>query len=318
MIDHRLRTLRVLASEGTVTATAVTLHLTPSTVSQQLRQLSEDLGVRLLEPEGRRVRLTAAALSILEHADILYAQWERANADLEAYRNGEAGHLRIAGIATALSSIIAPAMTKLRRQYPRMTFDLGEYAGEDRFKLLVAGQVDIAVVIPTPNGPPPNDDRFEQRVLVEEPQDLLVPAQHPFAVRNGVSLNEAAEEVWIQAGDPRDQHQLLLSACAAAGFMPRLAHNAVDWCAVRALVAHGYGICLLPRLAPLASGQKVKRVRLTGAHAPVRRLLACIRRGSADQFPIASGLSALCDASAEWKAQEATAPSQKPTTIRNL
>lgn len=309
MIDHRLRTLRVLASEGTVTAAALTLHLTPSTVSQQLRHLAEDLGVRLLEPDGRRVRLTAAALAIIEHADILYAQWERTSADLDAYRDGEAGHLRIAGIATALSSIIAPAMVKLRRQYPRMTFDLGEYAGENRFKLLVAGQVDIAVIIPTPDGPAPNDGRFEQQVLLEEPQDLLVPAQHRFALRDDVSLSDAAEEIWIQAGDQRDQHQLLLSACAAAGFMPRLAHNAIDWCAVGALVAHGYGICLFPRLAHLTSGQEVKRVRLVGAHAPVRRLLACIRRGSADQFSIASGLSALRGASDEWKAQEATARS---------
>ncbi|WP_229119147.1 helix-turn-helix domain-containing protein [Enemella evansiae] len=55
MVDPRLHTLRVLRSEGTVTATAAALHLTPSTVSQQLQHLAADLRLTLLEPQGRRV-----------------------------------------------------------------------------------------------------------------------------------------------------------------------------------------------------------------------------------------------------------------------
>ncbi|MFI9079181.1 LysR family transcriptional regulator [Streptomyces sioyaensis] len=74
MIDPRLQTLRVLHELGTVTATAEALHLTPSTVSQQLRQLSARLG--LLEPAGRNVRLTPAALALVEHADALFLRWE--------------------------------------------------------------------------------------------------------------------------------------------------------------------------------------------------------------------------------------------------
>src|SRR4051812_42787370 len=83
MIDlRRLRVLRVLAEHGTVTAAAAALHLTPSAVSHQLRQLGRDLDVDLLSHEGRNVRLTPAARVLLEHADVLNAQWERAKADL--------------------------------------------------------------------------------------------------------------------------------------------------------------------------------------------------------------------------------------------
>ncbi|MFJ9082900.1 LysR family transcriptional regulator [Streptomyces sp. NPDC102384] len=67
MIDPRLQALRVLRAEGTVTATAAVLHLSPPTVSQQLRQLSGELGLKLLEPVGRRVRLTPAALALVDH-----------------------------------------------------------------------------------------------------------------------------------------------------------------------------------------------------------------------------------------------------------
>ncbi|RKS04792.1 DNA-binding transcriptional LysR family regulator [Nocardiopsis sp. Huas11] len=302
MIDPRLQTLRVLRAEGTVTATAAALHVTPSTVSQQLRQLAAEVGVPLLEPEGRRVRLTAAAYTLLEHADVMRAQWERAAADLRTHREGEAGHLRVSGIATALAALVAPAMRDLLRRYPRMTVEIDEDAGADRFGLLLAGRTDIAVVIPTPDGPPPDDARFEQHPLLAEPLDLLVPSGHRLAGRAGVELRDAAQETWIRAGDPRDQHPLLLSACASAGFTPRLAHGAVDWFAIGSMVAHGYGVCLMPRLAPLPPGSEVTRVPLTGRPVPTRRLLACVRRGSGRQAVIERGLGALRASAAAWDA----------------
>ncbi|MEU9112899.1 LysR family transcriptional regulator [Streptomyces sp. NPDC048483] len=314
MIDPRLQTLRVLHEQGTVTATAEALHLTPSTVSQQLRQLSARLGLELLEPAGRKVRLTPAALALLGHADALFARWEEARADLAGYADGVAGRLRMTGVATAITGVLAPAAERLRREVPRLEVEIGEDPGENRFDLLLAGRADIAVVIPTPVAPPPSsrlpssravpppgDTRFTQWPVLQEPQDLLVPAGHRFATRaaEGVALAEAGQECWVRAGDPADQHQLLLAACAAAGFTPRVRHNAVDWSAVAALVAHGCGIALVPRLAPVPDGCRVVRVPLRGEPVPVRRFVAAVRRGSERQPPIARGLAALRAAAGE-------------------
>lgn len=296
MIDPRLQALRVLHERGTVTAAAEALHLTPSTVSQQLRQLADRLGVTLLEPQGRRVRLTPAALALLRHADALFARWEEATAELAAYRSGTAGRLRITSVATALTALVLPAAQQLRRDHPALTAELTEDPGEDRFGLLLTDRADIAVVIPAPGGPPPDDPRFEQHPLFEEPQDLLVPAGHRFAAhrRDGVRLAEAGAEQWIRAGDLRDQHPLLLTACAAAGFTPRVTpHGAVEWHAVAALVAYGFGISLVPRLAHVPREFDVVRVPLRGGTAPTRQLLACVRRGGARHTPVALGLAAL-------------------------
>lgn len=318
MIDPRLHTLRVLHERGTVTATAEVLHLTPSTVSQQLRQLSVRLGLELLEPAGRKVRLTPAALALVEHADALFVRWEEARADLAGYADGVAGQLRITGVATAITGVIAPAAARLRAELPRLAVEIGEDPDENRFELLLAGRADIAVVIPAPGGPlpssrlrasrevPPSDDaRFVQQPLLEEPQDLLVPAGHRFAARaaEGVALAEARAESWIGAGDPADQHQLLLTACATAGFTPRVRHHAVDWYAVAALVAHDFGICLVPRLAPVPQRYPVVRVPLRGEPLPLRRFVAAVRRGSERQPPIARGLAALRAAAGEPEAK---------------
>ncbi|MFJ9414917.1 LysR family transcriptional regulator [Streptomyces sp. NPDC101227] len=303
MIDSRLQALRVLRETGTITGTAEALHLTPSTVSQQLRQLSGELNVTLLEPVGRRVKLTPAAYTLLGHSDRLFAQWERATADLAAHREGFAGHLRISAVASALAAIVAPAGTELAEQYPHMTLHVGEDPEEDRFQLLLTREIDIAVTIPATGTPPPDDERFEQHVLLEEPQDLLVPRGHPVAQREFAELTELAEAEWLRAGDPRDQHQLLLTACAAAGFVPRVTHNAVDWFAVSTLVASGLGICLIPRLAPISEGLEVSRVPLRGETRPTRQIVACVRRGSSKQGPIGRGLAALRSTASRWTAE---------------
>ncbi|MBO8192226.1 LysR family transcriptional regulator [Streptomyces oryzae] len=311
MIDPRLQTLRVLHRCGTVTATAEALHLTPSTVSQQLRQLAARLDLPLLEPVGRRVRLTPAALALLEHADALHARWEAAAAELAAYRRGGAGRLCFTAISTALATLVAPAAARLRQELPQVTVELSEDPAEDRHGLLLSGAADIAVVLPSPGSPPPDDRQFLHQPLLTEPQDLLVPDGHRFARRArsqdgeagdpaGVTLADAAEESWIRAGDPNDQHQLLLAACAAAGFTPRVAHAAVDWTPVASLVAHGFGICLIPRLAPVPTGLPVTRVPLSGPHAPIRRVLTCVRRGAEQQPLVARGLAALRAAAAEY------------------
>ncbi|WP_043262706.1 LysR family transcriptional regulator [Streptomyces sp. CT34] len=299
MIDPRLQTLRVLYEQGTVTATARVLHLTPSTVSQQLRQLAAQVGVELLEPDGRRVRLTPAALALIRHADALFARWEQASAELAAYRKEEAGRLRITGVATAITAVIAPAARRLLDEHPQMRVEVGEDHAENRYDLLLTERADIAVVIPAPDGPAQGDARFTQLSLLEEPLDVLVPPRHRFAARtDGIDLAEAADETWVRAGDPHDQEQLLTTAGATAGFTPRTAHAAVDWCAVAALVAHGFGIALVPRLAAVPREPKLVRVPLRGAPAPVRRLVACVRRGSEEHPLIARGLAALRAAAA--------------------
>ncbi|MEW2354464.1 LysR family transcriptional regulator [Spirillospora sp. NPDC029432] len=293
MIDPRLQALRVLREQGTVTATAEILHLTPSTVSQQLRLLARDLGVTLLEAQGRRVRLTPAAYTVLDHADVLFAQWERAQADIAAHQDGAAGRLRLGSVSSALAAIVTPAAVLLGREHPRLDVRMSETESEDAFPLLLAGRLDIAVLIPTADGPPPDDPRFEQHPLLDEPQDLLVPPGHPLAERPRPVLADAAREPWIGSPDRGDQHHLMLTACAAAGFTPRIAHHANEWFAVAALVAAGFGIGLVPRLAPLPPEHQVLRVPLRGEPVPSRRIITCVRRGGDRRPAIANGLDAL-------------------------
>jgi DNA-binding transcriptional LysR family regulator len=297
MIDHRLHVLRTLAEHGTVTATAAALHLTPSAVSQQLRLLARDLGVELLRPEGRRVRLTPAAHIVLRHAEVLRTQWEAARAELAAQGTVVRGTLRLCGVSSALATLAAPAVAALRESHPLVEPLLIEEESAACHRLLLADEADVALVLPGPDAPPVTDARFAQAPLLTDRQDLLVAEGHRLARPEGVRLAEAADQAWIVKKPHNDTYPLVTAACAAAGFTPRIVHQVKEWYAVSALVAEGLGVCLMPRIVPLPRHQVV-RVPLVGEPVPVRRLLTAVRRGSTGHPLVAAGLAALADAAA--------------------
>src|SRR5215475_300280 len=111
MLDlRRLRLLRELARRGTITAVAQALSYSPSAVSQQLTALEKETGVRLLEPAGRRVRLTAQAGLLVAHAEVLLEAMEQAEAALAQSLTETAGTLRVAAFQTAVLTLVPPAL----------------------------------------------------------------------------------------------------------------------------------------------------------------------------------------------------------------
>ncbi len=308
MIDlRRVQVLRVVDQVGTVTAAARSLHLTPSAVSQQLRQLARDVGVELLVPDGRRVRLSPAAHALLRHADDIAVRWETARAELLDADDQPPGPLALGGIPSSLDMVVGPAVAELARTEPRMPVRVSEVETADAFERVLSGELDVAVFVPNRDSPPTDDPRFVQEPLLDVPQDLLVPAGHPLAGAGEVTLDRAAHEPWIlPAPDSCDQHELALVACTQAGFRPTVAHEVKEWAAVAALVGHGLGVALVPRLVRIPEGLDAVRVPLADPAAPRRRLLTCIRRGSGAQRPIALGLAALAAAARRAVAEPVT------------
>lgn len=292
MIDRRLRVLQAIARHGTVTAAAQVCRMTPSAASHQVQQLARELGVVLLEPDGRRVRLTAAARIVLAHGDVLTAQWERARAELSAHRpGGVTGTLRFCAFSTAAAAVVPPTLALLRRSHPTLRLHLREAEPARAFDLLAAGDTDIVVVVATEAIPPVTDPAFDQRVLYDEPLDVLVGPDHPLVGRTDVALADLAADPWICGSPGTAYHQLVTLACSGAGFAPDVAHHADEWDTGAALVALGFGVALVPRLADLPARHDTRRLRI--AAPPVRRAVAAVRAGAQDQPLLSAGLDAL-------------------------
>src|SRR3954471_21791764 len=111
MLDvKRLRLLAELSRRGTIAAVARTVGYTPSAVSQSLAQLEREAGVALLERDGRRGRLTPAALQLVERAGPLPGGLDAAEQELAAQHRGVHGSVVIGAFPSAAASIVVPAV----------------------------------------------------------------------------------------------------------------------------------------------------------------------------------------------------------------
>ncbi|GAA4525255.1 LysR family transcriptional regulator [Nonomuraea ferruginea] len=273
-----MRTLQAVADHGTVTAAAAALHLTPSAVSQQLAALEHEVGHRLFIRDGRGVHLTAVGKIMLGHADEVLAQLERARAEVADYTAGAAGEVTVACFATAISAVLAPAITALRASAPGLQVRVRDAEGDQSLTMLLDSEADVAIAVEYRGAP---DDRRLSRVpLYAEPFDLVLPETHP---PTGTSLAALADETWIGPYPGNPVHDVIAFACEQAGFTPRFAHCSDDFRAVVALVAAGAGVALVPRLALRDMAQPGVAIR--HVPGPERRVFAAVRRG-AESHPL--------------------------------
>src|SRR5690349_15393227 len=156
MLDlDRLRALNAVATYGSVSAAAEALHVTTSAVSQQLAKLERETGQKLLERNGRGVRLTDAAHLLVTHAEGILSLVERAEADLEAHRGVVVGELSVAAFPTAIRGLIPAALASLRAAHPELRVLIREYDPSVSLPLVTRGDVDLAIVQDWNNEPIP-------------------------------------------------------------------------------------------------------------------------------------------------------------------
>ncbi|WP_103536126.1 LysR family transcriptional regulator [Streptomyces sp. SM11] len=289
----KLRILRTLRDRGTVTATAEALLMTPSAVSQQLTNLAKQLGVDLLEAQGRRVRLTDAAHLVLRHAEAVFAQLERAEAELTGYLRGEAGEVRVGAFSTAVPALVVPAVRLLRAEgRPGPDVRVREAEAAQAYELLTAGEVDLALSLAA-HAPTARDPRFSLFPLLADPLDVALPADHPLAGAPALRLADLAADRWIFGGSG-PWSEITTAACEAAGFVPEQAHSAAGWTAILALVEAGMGVALVPRMAARERREGVV-MRVLETDRPCRHVVAAVRHGAAGGPAVARVLTALTD-----------------------
>lgn len=295
MIDlRRLHVLRAIAHHGTVSGAAKSLHMSTSAASQQIRLLSKELGVPLLEPHGRRVRLSSAAQILLAHIDAIEAMWRLAEAELQATEGEPSGLLRLCGFPTAIATLLAPLLDRARHRYPALELRLREAEASESFDLLFAGEADLALVESTPDNPPPEDIRFDSQTVFNDPFDLVVHADHHLAEAPSVDLRSLEREPWV-IGVPGAIHRRhVLTACSNAGFRPTVIGEAREWTVIAIMVAHQLGVALVPRLVDLPPHLDLLRIPVSGPFTPFRHFRTVTLRG-AGRRPAVAAVMALLD-----------------------
>jgi len=276
---HRLRMLRELADHGTVAAVADVLSMTPSAVSQQLKVLTREAGVPLLEPVGRRLRLTDAGRVLVDHADAVLGALDRAAAEMAAYRSTERGQVSVSFFPSGAAMLLAPLIIRTRaRGVDVIGRDIDVPASQAAQQLT---EFDIVVVHRDDRDTADWGPRFTATHLLREPLDVVMSAGHRLAGRDRVRLAELADDRWIGVQGGLMVDDVLNSLALLTGVQPRITQRVNDFRVAEELVHAGLGIALMPRFVLLNR----PLVRLPISDITVARRVEAVTRAGAAARP---------------------------------
>jgi DNA-binding transcriptional LysR family regulator len=262
---RRLRYFIAVAEEGHVTRAAERLDMQQPPLSRQIRLMERELKVQLFRRLPRGVELTSAGQVLLHEAKAILTHVDRA---LEATRRaarGEQGSLRIGIAPTAPFNPLVPAAIRaFREAFPLVSLELQEGLSNEIVAYFDSEQMDAAFV----RAPRIHATDVVVTPLQEEPLVAALPSGHPM-VKTGrstaVPLKRLADDSFIMIGPPgTGLHDETMSACRAAGFVPRIGQPAPRITSTLGLVAAGLGIALVPSTVQSARMTGVVYRRLQG------------------------------------------------------
>ncbi|MGA9745977.1 MAG: LysR substrate-binding domain-containing protein [Nocardioides sp.] len=291
---RRLEMLLELSRLGSMREVAEELGTTTSTVSQQIAALAREARTALVEPDGRRVRLTPAGRRLADHAVRILAAVDAARLDLDPAAD-PAGTVRVAGFATAVRRSLMPVLADLATTHPAVRLLIHEHEPLEAYDLLASDDIDLALTYDYDLAPAAFDRTLEATPLWSAPWSLGVPATERPA-RRGARAPEVfarfAEAAWVVNSRNTADEEVVRTVASLAGFEPDVAHRVDSLDLVQDLVVAGLGVGLLP------AGTTVRRgVRLLPLRDPDVRLrsYAVTRRGRSAWPPLRLVLDRLHD-----------------------
>ena len=285
MVDpRRLEVLLELSRLGSMREVGEAMHITTSTVSQQIAALARETGTPLIEPDGRRVRLTPAGRRLAGHAVTVLAAIEAARRDLDPSA-APAGTVRVAAFASAVRQYLLPVARILARQRPEVQLYIHEHEPAEALDLLAADEVDLALTYDYNLAPATFDRSLVSQPLGRTQWNLATPST---AGRGGGTALEVfsryRDHDWIVNSRNTADDEVLRVLGSLAGFEPRVAHRADSLELVQDMIVAGLGVGLLPSGQPAMRGMTLQTLH----HPPVMlRAYAAIRPGRAAWPPLA-------------------------------
>jgi DNA-binding transcriptional LysR family regulator len=272
---RHIRYFVAVAEELNFTRAAARVGIGQPPLSQQIRDLENELGSALFRRLPHGVELTAVGEAFLPEAKATIVQSDRAvNAAKRAGR-GEEGRLTVGFTgSSAFHPAVPAAIRDFRRTYPHVELLLEEAPTADLLERLASGGVDAAFVRPGRVNPP----GVKIKEIGREPMVVVLPAAHRLARMSAVPLAALAGEplLLFPRGAGPGLYDEITNACRQAGFEPKLGPVAPQVTSVANLVAAEAGVAIVP--------ESLARVRIPGvryrrlnAGAPTARLALMTR-----------------------------------------
>jgi DNA-binding transcriptional LysR family regulator len=240
---RHLRYFVATAEELSFTRAAEKLHLAQPSLTRQIRNLEEEIGVRLLDRSKKHVSLTEEGISFLVDARRVLALAEESVRAVQRLSRGEATQLNIAYPANTIGDLLPDMLGVFRQSFPQVALNLFEMTPAEQFSALEARKIDLGFVGRRFSAAAKN---LQWASIGRHATVAVLPANLPLAKRRCIRLKDLKPLFFVGMSEKTSPafHEWLHETCQQAGFTPRILQDAELEAGLITLVREGLGVTL--------------------------------------------------------------------------
>ena len=238
-----LRGFTAVCRHGSFTKAANSLFLTQPAVSQQVKALEDELGMKLIEKQGQRIRLTYAGEVVRASAEEVFARLDQMVEVVDDIKGLRKGRLSVAAGDTVVMYLFPKWLKIFRKSFPGIELYLKGRMSVHVEDMVVRGEVDLGLITMPPTSAEVAGDVFRKEDLC-----LIFPMNDQFAGKKRIDLKAIAERPRIALGRGSATRRLIEAAFAARGLEWPPLMELPGFEIIKRYVVAGFGVAIIPRM----------------------------------------------------------------------
>ncbi len=238
---------------------AEALYITQPGLSRQIKQMEDDLKVKLFLRSNRKVSLTLAGKYLLRESKSILKNLNAAIEHSRLLQKGLAGNLRFGYVGSAMQNAIPTLLLEIRKVYPNVIFDLKEMDNNSQVEALINDDIDLGFIRMerVPKG-------IRVKPFFEDTFSLVLPKGHTINKKNFKGLAQLKDERFIlfEKSYSDSYYESIMQLFDEAWFTPTISHSTVHASSIYRLVENNFGISIVPSALQLGYDMDVKFIEL--------------------------------------------------------
>lgn len=241
---RHLKYFLALADELHFRKAAEKLYISQPGLSRQIKEMEQDLGIKLFDRHNRKVELTGAGKYLkieiarnLKNLDNILNHAKHLN-------DGVEGDLNLGYVGSAMQEVIPELLLKFRKENPRALFSLKEMDNNTQIESLLSQEIDVGFVRleRIPKG-------IEIRTILRENFCLVLPKTHPLDAASFKDIKQLENDSFIlfDSKYSMSYHEKVMQIFDDAGVTPLITHNTIHAGSIYKLVENNFGVSIVPK-----------------------------------------------------------------------
>lgn len=229
-----------IVEEGNITKAAERLHIAQPHLSQQLKLLEDELNIKLIERNTRKLQITDAGQRLWRRSKQMMELMELTVNELKDFNEGVRGTLSIGTISSSGDMLLPQLICSFNKKYPKINFEIRECSTNEVLELLKSGVIEIGII-----RTPLNSGIYESISLSAEPMVAAI-SGNMYWENNKKSINliELADKPLLVH---RRYEKMIVELCKQSGFEPRILCKIEDTRSILLMANTGMGVAIVPK-----------------------------------------------------------------------